>query len=264
MVGIELWWLSEKMERVMSPEQAFATYRRIVARESDGPVWWWYLGTTFAVLEEGVSIPVSHPETVMIYDVESVSNTEFKIYWREVGYFRDPISGEVAVSWFNPETGETLPAPNSFKEGPATYTATLTNSGINILLEQNHAIVRSIDVEIEESNTRYSIVQTERKVRSFPDADGLIRDPQDGSGSEAQTVLSFAAKKSDLVDSSLHLVPVSGTYDFRLDSLPPWMGFSGNQKGSTVVQGIIAKGKPGEKVNQIAWGRLNTLYPDFF
>ena len=143
-------------------------------------MWWWYLGTTFAVLEDGVSIPVSHPETVMIYVVESVSNYEFKIHWREVGYFRDPISGKVAVSWFNPETEETVTAPNSFEEGPATYTASLGDAGVKVSLDQNRAIVRSIDVEMEESDTRYSIVQTERKARSFPDADGLIRDPQDG------------------------------------------------------------------------------------
>jgi len=102
------------------------------------------------------------------------------------------------------------------------------------------------------------------KVGSVPDADGLIRYPQNGSGSEAQTVLSFAAKISDLADSALQLVPVSGTYDFRLDSLPSWMGFSGDQKGATVAQGVIAKGVPGEKVNKIAWDHLNNLYPDFF
>lgn len=133
-----------------------------------------------------------------------------------------------------------------------------------VSLEQNHTIVRSIDVETEQSDTRYSIVQTERKVGSVPDADGLIRYPQNGSGSEAQTVLSFAAKISDLADSALQLVPVSGTYDFRLDSLPSWMGFSGDQKGATVAQGVIAKGVPGEKVNKIAWDHLNNLYPDFF
>jgi hypothetical protein len=105
------------MEKVISPEQALATYRRIVAQESDGPVWWWYLGTTFAVLEEDVSIPVSHPETVMIYDVKSVSNDEFKVHWRKVGYFCDPIRGEVAVSWFNPETGELVTAPTALKKG---------------------------------------------------------------------------------------------------------------------------------------------------
>jgi hypothetical protein len=46
---------------------------------------------------------------------------------------------------------------------------------VKVSLERNHAIVRSIDVAIEQSDTRYPIVQTERKVRSFRDADGLIR-----------------------------------------------------------------------------------------
>ncbi|MDG2320940.1 MAG: hypothetical protein P8L79_11845 [Rhodospirillaceae bacterium] len=135
---------------------------------------------------------------------------------------------------------------------------------MKVSLEQNHAIVRSIDVVIEQLDTRYSIVQTERKLRCFPDADGLIRGPQDGSGSEAQTVLHFTAKQSDLDGLSLQLVPVSSTYDFRLDSLAAWMGFSGDQKGSTVAQGVVAKGKPGKKVNMAAWERLNNLFPDFF
>ena len=53
-----------------------------------------------------------------------------------------------------------MTAPNSFEEGPATYTVSLGNASVMVSLEQNHAIVRSIDVEIEQSDTRYSIVQT--------------------------------------------------------------------------------------------------------
>ena len=243
--------------------ETLQVYRGVVASEADGEVYWWYLGTTFVELKGKPPIPVSHPETVMIYDVETVSDEEFKIHWREVGYFRDSITGEIADRWFNPITGVTVKAPRSFAEGPATYTVGVQNEKLKISLTQNHAHVRGIDVTLDTSESLFSIIQTERKVRSFPDSDGTIADPSDGQGAEAQTVLSFAANRKGVEDKEVQWVSSQGTYEFRLQDLPEWMGF-GAVQGSLVVHGVIAKGNPGEKINEIAWERLNSLFPDFF
>ncbi len=247
----------------MTPEDEFNIYRRLLASAADEEVSWWYMGTTFVVLENGTSIPVSHPETVMTYSVETVSDAEFWIHWREVGYFRDPVTGDIASSWLNPVTGATVSCPSSFEEGPATYAVRRTDAGLNITLEQNHANVRSITVEMVQTNNRIIVTQTERKVRSFPDRDGVIRDPDEGGGAEAQTTLMFSANANDCRSDQSTWINASGTYEFRLQTIPERMGFE-SEAGHTVVHGVIAKGRPDEKIKPVAWERFDRLYPGFF
>ncbi len=247
----------------MTPEETLSTYRRVVASAEDEEVYWWYLGTTFVVLNDGSHVPVSHPETVMIYSVETVSDEEFKIVWREVGYFRDPVTGEIASTWFNPVTGKTVETPSRFEEGPATYTIHSTNDGLSVSLTQAHAHVRGIDLFVDDYESRVLITQRERKVRSFPDQNGVIHDPEEGGGAEAQTILTFVANKEDVNDSKKQWVTAQGTYEFKLLAVPDWMGLS-TADAHTVVYGVIAKGRPDEKVNVQTWDRLNTLFSGFF
>lgn len=247
----------------MTKDDMLSVYRRVIASPRDEPVWWWYLGTTFVDLGDDYPIPVSHPETIMIYDVETVSNDVFRVTWREVGYFRDPVTGDVASSWPNPRTGEDVQAPSRFEEGPATYTFTQTSDGVCAELSQAHAYVHGIDIAVSETDTCVHITQTERKTRSFPDQDGVIRDPEEGSASAAVTTLSFTAPQGELRNESADFVPAFGTYEFRLQTVPGWMGF-GAVAGTTVVHGVIAKGRPGEVINKTTWDRLNALYPEFF
>ena len=102
----------------------------------------------------------------MIYRTETLSPESYRIHWREVGYFRDPVSGEVAADWLNPITGELLPAPKSFEEGPSFYTISLDGDGLRVELEQAHAKVRGIDVTFGTAAPgRVSLTQRERKVR---------------------------------------------------------------------------------------------------
>ena len=247
----------------MTPEDKFKIYRRLLASAADEEVSWWYMGTTCVVLEDGTSVPVSHPETVMIYSLQTVADVEFRIHWREVGYFRDPVTGDIASSWLNPITGATVSCPSSFEEGPATYTVCRTDSGLDITLEQNHAIVRSITMDMVYTDNQIIVTQTERKVRSFPDQDGIIQEPDEDGGAEAQTTLMFSAKADDFNSDQKTCINASGTYEFRLQTIPKWMGFK-SKAGHTIVNGVIAKGRPDEKINAVAWDRLNQLYPKFF
>lgn len=247
----------------MSHDDLLQTYRRVVASARDEEVYWWYLGTTFVVLRDGTHITVSHPETVMIYAVETVSDSSFKIVWREVGYFRDPVTGDVASSWHNPVTGKTLTAPSRFQEGPATYTIQSDGEALSLSLTQAHAQVRGIDVAIDQSGSPVRIVQRERKVRNFPDQNGVIRDPEEGGGAEADTTLTFVADAVDAQNAREDWVDVQGTYTFHLNAIPDWMEMP-TSEGHTVVHGIIAKGRPGEKINAQTWERLDALFPGFF
>ena len=246
----------------MRPEDLLHTYRRIVASGSYEDVYWWYLGTTYVVLEDGAHIPVSHPETVMIYSAETVSGTEFKITWREVGYFRDPATGDMASSWFNPITGKTVDAPSRFKEGPATSTIHSTSDGLSVSLKQAHAHVHGINVALDRSPSRVVIIQRERKVRGFPDQKGVIRDPKEGGGAEAETTLAFVAHSEDLSDPDNEWVAAKGTYRFELQTVPDWTGIL-SEGAYTVVHGVIVKGHPGEKINSLTWDRLDQMFPGF-
>ena len=82
------------------------THRRLMASATDQDVCWWYLGTTFAQVDGYPDIAALQAETIMIYRTETLSADCYRIHWREVGYFRDPASGEVAHDWLNPITGE--------------------------------------------------------------------------------------------------------------------------------------------------------------
>jgi hypothetical protein len=240
------------------------THRRIMASAEDGDVCWWYLGTTFAQVDGYPDIAALQAETIMIYRTETLSRESYRIHWREVGYFRDPVSGEVAEEWLNPITGEVLNAPRSFEEGPSFYTVTAAAGGLRIELEQAHATVRGIDVSFGQAGPgRVSLTQRERKVRGFPLPDGTM--PQAGSAalSETTTVLSLFADRAQLNAPADAEVSCSGLYSFELSNLPPWMGF-GAMPGRTMVKGIMRKTHPQEHLNASAWTRLSAAFPSYF
>jgi hypothetical protein len=115
---------------------------------------------------------------------EILSPDSYRLHWREVGYFRDPVTGDVAVSWLNPITGERVPALTTFEEGPSAYTITETSDRLKIELSQRHATVRSIKMILREAGDgRTNLVQQERKVRGFPLADGTMPTPESGATS---------------------------------------------------------------------------------
>jgi len=227
-------------------------------------VCWWYLGTTFAQVDGYPDIAALQAETIMIYRTETLSPESYRIHWREVGYFRDPVSGEVAVDWLNPITGELVLAPQSFEEGPSFYTITSKGDGLLIELEQAHARVRGIDAVFGEAGPgRVSLTQRERKVRGFPMPDGTMPQADSDALSETTTVLSLFADQAQLEAPDTIQVACSGLYSFELSKLPPWMGF-GDMPGRTIVKGIMRKTNLQDRLNGAAWSRLSTAFPAYF
>jgi hypothetical protein len=247
---------------MLLPSELLLAYRKIVASTSDEEVHWWYFGTSFVEVEGHLRTPIFHPETLMVYRTETLSPTQFRIHWREVGYFRDPVTGDVAQSWLNPLNGQQIRSPQFFAEGPGHYTITATTNGLEVALSQPHAQVRSVEVKFNTDSTRIAIVQTERKVRGFPNQDGSL--PSVGSGgAEAQTTLAFYADQGAVSSPGVSSAPCSGSYDFVLDCLPPWVGLP-KHRGRTLTTGVIAKCGPHETVNLLALQRLKKQFPDFF
>ena len=238
-------------------------HRRIMASDTDADICWWYLGTTFLRLEGYPEIAALQAETIMIYRPETVSAHQYRIHWREIGYFRDPVSGEVATEWLNPITGVTVAAPNSFEEGPSAYTITQTGHGIVVDLDQAHATVRGIDVNIRDIGSgRLNLVQNERKVRGFPLPDGSMPSADSKAVSETATELSIFADRT-AIEAAAPDPTCAGVYTFELASLPPWAGF-GERKGSAVVKGIMRKASMHDAVNDVALTRLRAAFPGYF
>jgi hypothetical protein len=247
-------------KRPATPFDALDTYRRMFANAEDGLSAWWYFGVSFMHVEHYPTIPVQHIETVMIYKTRTLSPDSFRMDWWEIGYMRDPMTGELADTWINPVTGARLTPPRKFEEGPAHFTFTRKGEGLDVTLEQAHARIDSVEVTFTEDDGRVMLNQIERKTRGFPLPDGSMPDLDSEHVSKAETRLTIISSLEDLKRPD---APSSGSYSFELKQAPPWMQL-GNRKGRCVVEGIMVRAGVNEKINPTAWARLQALFPDCF
>ena len=236
------------------------TYRRMFAEAEDGVSAWWYLGSTFAEMDGYPVLPVLHVETVMVYKTRTLTPDSFRMDWWEIGYMRDPVTGEVADHWTNPITGARLPFPKKFEEGPSYFTFTRAGSGLKVDLVQRHARVESVDVVFTERDGRVLLDQHEIKIRGFPLPDGSMPDLDSDQVSRARTRLSAFSARADLTRPG---APSSGSYEFELKA-PAWMGM-GERPGRAYTRGIMVKAAHvDEQLNPSGWRRLMALFPDCF
>lgn len=246
----------------MSQLDLFTAYRRMFACPDGELVAWWYFGSCHADVPGYPELLVTAAETVMVYRTETISPDVFRLQWWEIGYFRDPATGEISHSWLNPVTGKTVSAPRMFEEGPATLTISRAGEGVSIDLVQAHAMVRGVDVTWRIEGDRVFINQQERKARGLPRPDGSL--PEEGSPdvSEGVTNLSIFASLAD-VEAGGTVYPCTGGYTFELDAPAPWMGFASTQ-GRMIIRGRMEKTPVDEVLNPIAWQRLKQLFPHAF
>jgi hypothetical protein len=240
----------------------FSAYRRMFACPDDQMVCWWYVGSCFAEVPGWPELLVTAAETVMVYRLQTVSADCFRIRWWEIGYFRDPMTGEIAEGRFNPVTGRQITTPTSFEEGPATITVSRASEGVALEIEQPHALVRSATVTWKLDGDRVFFNQEERKVRGLPRADGSLPDASSADTAEGITNLSIFASRT-AIEASENVMPCAGVYTFELDRPSPWMGFDGTA-GRTIVRGQMAKAALDVPLNPIAWQRLKSLLPHAF
>lgn len=246
----------------MDAVQSLHAYRRMLAAPDDSAVCWWYSGWTFVEIAGHGEIPLSSVVAIMRYDTETRSNAGCKIRWSEIGAFRNPATSQPPERWTNPVTGLSVQIPRSFEEGPGSYTIALAPGPgtVALTLEQPFAEVRELSAHIRRDGDRVFIVQTERKVRGFPLADGSLPPPGSASGFEAETILSFFAAAGDALADRGEFVPCQGIYRFTLSGIPPWMGF-GALQGRTVTRGVISKSLPGAAIDPTGRELLAQIFP---
>jgi hypothetical protein len=234
-------------------------YRSIMASELDEEVCWWYSGTTHVRIPGRPDIPVIRSHAIMSYRTQTISATECRIHWREVGCFADVSTGEASDTWVNPLTAAQVPAPRSFREGPGMYTVRAQGAKLLLEMQQPHAVIEGGDVEITVTGDCVCQIQRERKRRGFPLPDGTM--PPAAAGFEARTELTYFTTLREIADSPGKLVRARGVYSFELSGTPPWMGFAADSGGRTVITGTITKARPAEVVHPWAARRLNELFP---
>ena len=245
------------MTRALDP---LDTYRRMFAAPDDGCSAWWYLGTAFAEMDGFPILPILHVETVMVYKTTTLTPDSFRMDWWEIGYMRDPVTGEIADTWLNPITGAAISSPQKFEEGPSHFTISRAGGGLDVRLVQKHARVESVQVEFSERDGRVLLDQHERKVRGFPLPDGTMPSLDSDQVSRTRTRLSLFSGRADLAEP---VTPSSGSYEFELKAAA-WMGM-GDLPGRTIVRGIMVKASDvQQKLNPTGWARLMQLFPDRF
>ncbi len=246
----------------MNDLDLLTTYRKIYGSLDDGLSCWWYFGGVFIDIPGQPSIPVIQAETVMVYRLQTIGADAFHMHWWEIGYFRDIATGEIAKTWTNPVSGAQVAAPGKFEEGPARFTFTRHGDGLHVDLIQPGANVQSVDVKLTTLGERVHLLQTEKKVRGFPQADGTLPDPASAQSSAATSILSVFADRAAL-GSEARSVESSGAYSFELQAPAGWMAF-GDVTGKSIVRGVMQKAPLNHQLNPTAWARLKQTYPHYF
>jgi hypothetical protein len=240
----------------------FTAYRRMFSAPEGDLICWWYFGTCNVEVPGFPEMNVTAAETVMVYRSEDISEDSFRLTWWEVGYFRDPATGEIADTWLNPVTGKTVKTPKLFEEGPAVLTISRDGDGVTVDLVQAHAIVRGVDVKWSVEGDRVFINQNERKARGLPRTDGTLPEEGASDASEGITNLSIYASLADVQDDP-NVKVCTGSYTFELASPAPWMGFDSTE-GRMIIRGRMEKTEMNEILNPIAWARLKQVLPHAF
>jgi hypothetical protein len=240
---------------------AYETYRRTLTSMDEEESAWWYLGTTTLQVEGHPEIVVNHVETVMIYGSQSLGQHAYRVPWWEIGLFRDALTGELADQWFNPLTGGQTQGPRTFEEGPSGYSIRAAQVGVEMFdAVQAFARLDCSAITVRELGGRAVITQDERKVRSFPGADG-IPDLDAGEGTRSHTVLQWIADAADLAGDAPS-VPATGFYSFEIGP-PPWIGLEG-RPSKFMVKGLMQKANLDPPLNRRGWEDLQRLFPHYF
>ena len=237
----------------------YTTYRKMFASLDDERVVWWYCGGVTAPREGVGSVPHVQAETIMVYRTRDVAADCFTIDWTEVGYFRDITTGEPLEGWFNPFSQQLEPYPKTFIDGPATFTVKrVGDGGIAIALVQSGARIEGVTLDASSNAASMGLVQTETKTRTYHRPDGTLPPLDSPDATQIETVLSIWSPQSALNDPAVRNAPGAGFYrsGSRSGSTGSW--------ASTVVAGQMRKARPDERVNPLAWARLQQRFPHFF
>lgn len=223
----------------------FEVYLKMFASTAQGAEsCWWFMGALPRDVEDVGPVDTIQEETVRIHRTEVMGPGQVNLRWREVGVFRDVMTGEVPDSRFDPVTGMSQPGGRLLGGGPgARVTVRKAGEGFTVGLEVPGSAVGDITVGARIEGNRVCLTHFEDKTRI------------QASGPPAptnRTVFKIYANLSDLKGGAPE-VQAHGFY-----------GVKNRDTGKIFVNGLMRKAALDEKVNPIAWSRLKTAHPTFF
>lgn len=223
----------------------FEVYLKMFASTARGAeCCWWFMGALPRDVDDVGPVATIQEETVRIHRTEVIGPGQTDFRWREVGVFRDIMTGEVPDSRFDPVTGTSQPGGSLLGGGPSVRVSVRkAGEGLTVRLEIPGSKVGDITVGAKIEGNRVCLTHLEDKTRV------------QGGGPPPpvnRTAFKIYANLSDLKGGA-PWVQAHGFY-----------GVKNRDTGKIFVNGLMRKATLDEKVNLIAWNRLKTAHPTFF
>jgi hypothetical protein len=215
-------------------------YRRMFATaDSQTGCYWCFAGALPVDIDEVGTVSFVQEETFRAQKTEDVGVDGFYLDWREAGVFRDIETGEVAKSFYNPDTAKRADLGHLHHD-PARFTVRRNGDGIALTLDTPGITLQGITVAAAIIDDRVSLTQTEYKLNR-------------NIGAKLQCATLKIYSSLAALKGRSPSVAAQGFYSVRIVDT-----------GKTFVSGLMQKAAPDEKINPLAWDRIRGVYPEFF
>lgn len=222
----------------------FTTYCRMFASTADGAECaWWFMGALPMQVEGIGPVDYVQEETIRMFRVAVPGPGQLDILWREVGVFRDIVSGEVPSGWFNPVKGAVQPQNGVLKGGPSRSRVRKVGDGVELSVDMKNTTASRLTLDGSIAGDRVCLTHVEDKSRTGANGAPPV---------VLRTVFKLYASLAELRGTAPS-VAASGFYGVRNVGT-----------GQVFVNGLTYKGRMDEQVNPLAWARIKAKEPGFF
>lgn len=206
---------------------------------------WWFMGALPREVEDVGPVDTIQEETVRVHRTDRVDRGRLEFIWKEVGVFRDIRTGENPPERFDPVTGRSTKGLTRLGgSAPAARVAVeRAGDGLNVGMEIEGNTVSNVRVGATLDGDRVCLTHLEDKTRARP---------LGGMAPTNTTSFKIYASLGDLRGQEPS-VAATGFYGVR-----------NRDTGKIFVNGLAHKAALDDRVNPIAWGRLQAAHPGFF
>ncbi len=223
-----------------------AVYIRMFASMARGAECaWWFMGALPRDVPDVGPVDVIQEETVRVHRTARVTADRVDFQWKEVGVFRDIVTGENPPRRFDPVTGTSTPGATLLGGGADAARIAVERAGDGLAVRMDIAGNQPGNVRIGATieGNRVCLTHLEDKTRA---------NPKGGMAPTNTTSFKIYANLSDL-QGTAPSVAATGFYGVR-----------NRDTGKVFVNGLMHKAAPDDRVNPIAWSRIKAAFPAFF
>lgn len=243
-----------------TPSDQLRAHALMLANLDAKPVYWLHFAQIYGEVPGRPVMLLARAETCAII-IARLDGPVLKISYREAGIYFGA-EGDAPLSEFkNPITGKVGPVTPTFREGPAVFTRTASDSEIVGNTELDQKAVRPMSWTWHSSGPRVWMINEDAGVFApgNPNAENVqARDPLGG-----RIVQTWHADRRDFGDPALASVPCFKNYSVSMSAWLPWFGDPG-ERGSSFIRGMGAKLTAAQAAASPEFTRLNRFHGDFF